>query len=79
MDSKAYGLRGPNLPSYRITNLAKNILLVTTCGIIKQLQGDQWPTQNEAVNVEMIHTIGLDREIYTQPKKDNVRRNQMNG
>lgn len=25
--------------------------------------------QNEAVNVEMVYTIGLDKEIYAQPKK----------
>jgi len=29
-----------------------------------QLQGNQWLTQNEAVNVEILYTIGLDREVY---------------
>ncbi|KAM7405161.1 hypothetical protein PAMP_012445 [Pampus punctatissimus] len=29
-----------------------------------QLQGNQWLTQNEAVNVEIFYTIGLDREVY---------------
>lgn len=32
----------------------------------------RWLTQNEAVNVEIMHTIGLDREVYAQEETKEI-------
>lgn len=37
-----------------------------------QLQGNRWLTQNEAVNVEIMHTTGLDREVYAQEETKEI-------
>lgn len=37
-----------------------------------QLQGNRRLTQNEAVNAEIMYTIGLDREVYAQEETNEI-------
>lgn len=52
----------------RLVQIYKSTLLSSSWQpvVSLKLKGKQWLTQNEAVNIEIMHIIGLDREVYAQ-------------
>lgn len=54
------GLKLAPVQNYKSTLLSSSRRPVVSL----KLEGNQWLTQNVAVNVEIMHTVVLDREVY---------------